>query len=237
VRPSEAPTGVELRGVSFGYEVGRSVLDGVDLRVRQGQVVAIVGPTGSGKTTLLHVMAGLIAPDTGDVGAAPGRRCLVFQEPFLFAESIRENIDVGFGATDADIERALALARVDFLAELPDGLDTLVGERGITLSGGQRQRVALARALVRRPNVLLLDDATSSLDPTTEARILAGLAGELADVTAVIVASRPSTIALVDEIVFFAGGRVVASGSDHDLRRRVPAYRNLVEAYDRDRRT
>jgi ABC-type multidrug transport system fused ATPase/permease subunit len=204
--------------------------------VQQGQIVAVVGPTGSGKTTLLHVMAGLIAPDVGEVAVEAGRRCLVFQESFLFAESIRENIDCGFGARAADIERALELAQVDFLPELPDGLDTLVGERGITLSGGQRQRVALARALVRRPHLLLLDDATSSLDPTTEARILAGLAGGLVGVTAIIVASRPSTIALVDEIVFFAGGRVVAKGSDADLRRRVPAYRNLVEAYDRDRR-
>lgn len=235
LRPAEPPTAVALRAISFGYEPGRSVLDGVDLRVRRGQIVAVVGPTGSGKTTLLHVMAGLITPDVGDVAVEPGMRCLVFQEPFLFAESIRENIDCGFGATDADIERALDLSQIDFLADLPDGLDTLVGERGITLSGGQRQRVALARALVRRPQLLLLDDATSSLDPSTEARILAGLAGGLEGVTAVIVASRPSTIALVDEIVFFAGGRVVAMGPDAELRQRVPAYRHLVEAYDRDR--
>jgi ABC-type multidrug transport system fused ATPase/permease subunit len=236
LRVAEPRMGVELRNVTFGYEPGRSVLDGVDLQVRQGQIVAIVGPTGSGKTTLLHVMAGLMAPDVGDVFIESGRRCLVFQESFLFAESIRENIDCGFGASVADIERALELAQIDFLGELPDGLDTLVGERGITLSGGQRQRVALARALVRRPHLLLLDDATSSLDPSTEARILAGLAGGLEGVTAVIVASRPSTIALVDEIVFFAGGRVVAKGPDTDLRRRVPAYKHLVEAYDRDRR-
>jgi ABC-type multidrug transport system fused ATPase/permease subunit len=171
---AEQPVGVELRDVSFGYEPGRSVLDGVDLQVRQGQIVAVVGPTGSGKTTLLLVMAGLIGPDVGHVSVERGRPCLVFQESFLFAETIRENIDCGFGAREADIERALELAQVDFLSELPEGIDTLVGERGITLSGGQRQRVALARALVRRPHLLLLDDATSSLDPSTEARILAG---------------------------------------------------------------
>jgi ATP-binding cassette subfamily B protein len=236
LRAAAPSTGVELRKVTFGYEPGRSVLDAVDVQVRQGQIVAVVGPTGSGKTTLLHVMAGLMAPDVGEVFIESGRRCLVFQESFLFAESIRENIDCGFGASAADIERALELAQIDFLPELPDGLDTLVGERGITLSGGQRQRVALARALVRRPHLLLLDDATSSLDPSTEARILAGLAGGLDGVTAVIVASRPSTIALVDEIVFFAGGRVVAQGPDADLRGRVPGYRHLLEAYDRDRR-
>ncbi len=232
------PTGVglDLRGVSYAYEPGRRVLDGVDLTVGSGRAVALVGPTGSGKTTLLQVIAGLFAPTAGTVAVEPGGRSLVFQEPFLFAGSIRANVDLGAGASDAEIRQALAAAQADeFVDALPAGPDAVVGERGVTLSGGQRQRVALARALLRRPKVLLLDDATSSLDPTTEALILMGLAEELTGVTTVIVATRPSTIALADEVVFMAGGRVVAHGRHTDLFARLPAYRQLTEAYARDR--
>jgi ABC-type multidrug transport system fused ATPase/permease subunit len=122
-----------------------------------------------------------------------------------------------------------------FVDSLPDGFETLVGERGFTLSGGQRQRIALARALVRRPQVLLLDDATSSLDPTTEALILTGLERELTGVTTLVVASRPSTIALADEVVFLVDGQVAGQGRHEALLSMLPAYRILVEAYERDR--
>jgi ABC-type multidrug transport system fused ATPase/permease subunit len=231
-----AGVGIQLDGVRYSYEPGRAVLDGVDLTVAAGRTVALVGPTGAGKTTLMEVIAGLLSPDTGAVLVEPGERCLVFQEPFLFAESIRENIELGRSDGDAALAASLRDARADdFVAELAAGIDTELGERGVTLSGGQRQRIALARALVRHPRVLLLDDATSSLDPTTEAEILLGFRSRLAGVTTLMVASRPSTIALADEVVFLANGQVVAQGVHADLLRAVPAYRRLVEAYEHDR--
>jgi ABC-type multidrug transport system fused ATPase/permease subunit len=228
--------GVDLRGVRFGYEPGRDELRGVDLQVASGRTVAVVGPTGSGKSTLLEIVAGLLAPTSGTVAVQPGEHCLVFQEPFLFADSVRDNVDLGGTATDGEVRRALELAQATaFVDELPHGLHTVVGERGVSLSGGQRQRIALARALVRRPSVLLLDDATSSLDPTTEARILTALHRELLDVTTLVVATRPSTILLADEVVFLVDGHVAGQGPHEELVATVPAYRHLVEAYERDR--
>jgi ABC-type multidrug transport system fused ATPase/permease subunit len=230
--------GLALAGVRFAYADGRRALDGVDLEVVEGRIVALVGPTGSGKTTLLQVVDGLIAPDNGVVAVPEGDRALVFQEPFLFADTLRENVLLGLEVGDDELARALELAQAaEFVGELPQGLDTRVGERGVSLSGGQRQRIALARALVRRPRTLLLDDATSSLDPTTEARILAALHTELAGVTTLMVATRPSTIALADEVVYLGAGRVVGRGSHGELYASLPAYRNLVDAYERDRRT
>jgi ABC-type multidrug transport system fused ATPase/permease subunit len=232
-----SPDGVtRLRGVRFSHDAGHPVLDGLDLTVRPGTTLAVVGPTGSGKTTLLLVLAGLLTPDEGEVELGDDRPCLVFQEPFLFAGSIRENVDLD-GTTDpAVVQRALELAQVTtFLPELPDGASTMVGERGVTLSGGQRQRVALARALAWGSRLLLLDDATSSLDPTTEARILTRLGEALDGVTTVVVATRPATIGLADEVAYMEHGRVVAHGPHEQLLDSVPAYRRLVEAYERDR--
>jgi ATP-binding cassette, subfamily B, bacterial len=212
------------------------VLRDVDLEIPAGTTVAIVGPTASGKSTLLAVLAGLFVPDSGEVTAATPHPALVFQEPFLFADTLRRNIDVHATATDEELQVALDLAQVTpFLGELPYGVETVVGERGVSLSGGQRQRVALARALLERPKVLLLDDATSSLDPTTEARILTGLSAQLDGITTVAVANRPATIALADEVVYLVAGRVVAHGRHEDLLATVPGYRHLVEAYERDR--
>jgi ATP-binding cassette, subfamily B, bacterial len=231
-----AGEGLALRRVSFAYEPGRPVLRGVDLTVPAGSTVALVGPTGCGKSTLLQLVAGLLAPTEGVVAAPAGRTALVFQEPFLFADTLRENVELGRALPPSAAADAVALAQADgFVAELPDGLETVVGERGVSLSGGQRQRIALARAMAGSPAVLLLDDATSALDPTTEARILLGLERQRAGTTTVVVATRPSTIALADEVVFLRKGRVVARGRHDDLVRDEPHYRHLVEAYERDR--
>jgi ABC-type multidrug transport system fused ATPase/permease subunit len=233
-RSSDGAT--RLRGVRFSHEPGFPVLDGVDLEVRPGRTLAVVGPTGSGKTTLLAVLAGLLAPEAGEVEVGAERPCLVFQEPFLFAGTIRDNVDLDGSTDPAVVAKALELAQVSaFLTELPDGADTVVGERGVTLSGGQRQRVALARALAWGSTLLLLDDATSSLDPTTEARILTRLGEALHGATTIVVATRPATIGLADEVAYLEHGRVVAHGPHERLLDEVPAYRHLVEAYERDR--
>jgi ABC-type multidrug transport system fused ATPase/permease subunit len=227
--------GVQVEDVSFGFEPGRPVLSGVSFAVPAGRTVAVVGPTGAGKSTLMQIVAGLLAPDEGRVAVDGRRPALVFQEPFLLAGSIRDNITLG-DPDIADVDGALSLAAArDFVDALPAGPDTIVGERGISLSGGQRQRVALARALARDPDVLLLDDTTSALDPSTEAAILANLRTRRATVTTVIVASRPSTIALADEVVFLYEGMVLAQGPSFELLMTVPEYRALVEAYEQDR--
>jgi ABC-type multidrug transport system fused ATPase/permease subunit len=228
--------GLCFRHVSFAFAGERPVLRDIDLEIPAGRTVALVGPTGSGKSTLLQLAAGLVGPTEGEVAAPVDRTALVFQEPFLFADSLRENIALGRDLPDGAVERGVRLSQADgFVAELPRGLDTEVGERGVSLSGGQRQRIALARALAGDPALLLLDDATSSLDPTPEGRILVGLEQQLAGTTTVGVASRPSTIALADEVVVLRKGRIVARGRHEDLLRDEPHYRHLVEAYERDR--
>ena len=238
VRVREAPPGVGLAldHVTFGYEPGRPVLDDLSLSVDEGRMIAIVGPTGAGKSSLLEVVAGLLPAESGTVARRPGECCLVFQEAFLFAGSLESNVTLGQPYPREEVIRALELAdAMEFVETLPSGVGTEVGERGVSLSGGQRQRMALARALVRRPATLLLDDTTSALDPTTEGRILSNLRRGLGDVTTLIVASRPSTIALADEIVVMDAGRVVAHGRHAELLASVPVYRQLVEAYEHDR--
>ncbi len=229
--------GVQLDAVAFTFRGETApALDRVSLDVAAGQVVAIVGPTGAGKSTLVELVGGLIPPDSGSVRVGAGARTLVFQEAFLFSGSIRHNVALGEPVSDDDIWAALRLAIAhDFVADTAQGLDTVVGERGVSLSGGQRQRVALARALVRRPSLLLLDDTTSALDPGTEAALLTNLRDAFADTTVLMVASRPSTIALADEVVYLAGGRVVDHGRHGDLMARWDGYRALVEAFETDR--
>jgi ABC-type multidrug transport system fused ATPase/permease subunit len=227
--------GIELAKVVYDHDGIREVLRGITASIPAGRTVAVVGATGSGKTTLLHLIAGLIAADSGSI-TVPQQGCaLVFQEPFLLAGSVRENVAVGRDVSDEAIHTALVAAEATFVDEFPEGLDTIVGERGVGLSGGQRQRIALARALVGDPVVLLLDDTTSSLDPSTEARVLANLREALRDATVVAVASRPSTIALADDVLYLADGHVVAHGKHDDLIVSVPEYRRLMEAFEHER--
>jgi ATP-binding cassette subfamily B protein len=251
--PAAAGSGaaVRLDGVRFAYAPDRPVLAGVDLALAPGRTVAVVGPTGSGKSTLARLLARLWDPDEGRVlldgvdlrelapGEIPASVAYVPQEPFLFDDTIAGNIDLGDpDVTAAAIGRAVALARLDdVVAALPDGLATRIGERGATLSGGQQQRVGLARALARAPRLLVLDDATSAIDATVEAEILAGLRRAGLGATVVLVAARPSTIALADEVVHLVAGRVADRGTHTELLARSPAYAQLVEAYARDAAT
>jgi ABC-type multidrug transport system fused ATPase/permease subunit len=235
--PADDGRGVQVESADFTFAGdARSALHGVSLDVASGRVVAVVGPTGAGKSTLVELVAGLIPPDSGRVRLDTGTRSIVFQEAFLFSGTIRHNVALGDPIDDDEIWAALRLAKADdFVADTPHGLDTIVGERGVTLSGGQRQRVALARALARRPSVLLLDDITSALDPATEAAVLTNLREAFADTTVLMVASRPSTIALADEVVYLAGGRIVDHGRHGELMERWDGYRALVEAFETDR--
>ncbi len=226
---------VRLHGVHYRHEGARDVLDGVDAEIPAGRTVAVVGATGAGKTTLLHLVAGLIEPSSGRIEVPAGDTLLVFQEPFLTVGTVRENVTLGRPIADRDVDEAVVTACAEFCYDLPNGLATMVGERGVGLSGGQRQRIALARALVRRPAVLLLDDTTSALDPATEAAVLANLRRQLGSMTVLAVASRPSTIALADDVLYLVDGVVAAHGRHEALLAGVPGYRTLIEAFEHDR--
>ena len=232
---------VAVHGLVVGYDE-HHVLRGVDLEVAAGTTAAVVGATGSGKSTLLEAVAGVLDPTEGtiaiggvdirDVAADDWTTAvaIAFQESFLFTDTIVENVALGAVGLE-EVHRTLAIARADgFVADLADAEVTVVGERGTTLSGGQRQRVALARALARRPQVLLLDDATSAVDPLVEAEILDALRAEL-DMTVLVVAHRISTILLADTVVYLDDGQVVATGTHEELLQRGD-YRALVTAYE-----
>jgi ATP-binding cassette subfamily B protein len=239
------PTGLTVAAVSFAYG-DAGVLHEVAFDVTPGRTVALVGPTGSGKSTVAALLVRLVDPHTGTVhyddidvrqlapGALASVASLVPQQTFLFDDTVRGNVTLGAELDDDDVWAALRIAQAErFVSALPAGLDTLVGERGTTLSGGQRQRLALARAVVRRPRLLVLDDATSSVDPSVEQRILAGLRDSDIASTVVVVAYRRATIALADEVVFLDEGRVTARGTHAELLQSSPGYRDLVTAYER----
>jgi ATP-binding cassette subfamily B protein len=245
-RARELPDGdgaIRFEGVSFEYLPGRPVLDGVDLDLAPGRTVALIGHTGSGKTTLASLVPRFYdategrvlvdGVDVRDVTVESLRRAIgvIPQDPFLFSTTVRENIAFGRAEmTDADVERAAQLAQAhEFVDRLPQGYDTVIGERGITLSGGQRQRIAIARALAVDPRILILDDATASVDATTEARIRAGLREVMRGRTTLIIAHRLSTIALADEIVVLDQGRVAARGTHEELFETTAVYREIYE--------
>ena len=242
----ELPAGsglVRFEGVSFGYDRERPVLRDIDLELEPGRTVALIGHTGSGKTTLAglvprfyDVSAGRVTVDGLDVRKAKLvslRRGIgiVAQDPFLFSDTVRENVAFGRpDATQAEIEEATRLAQAhEFISELPEGYDTVIGERGITLSGGQRQRIAIARALLLDPRILILDDATASVDATTEAKIRLGLRQAMRGRTTIIIAHRLSTLALADELVVLDRGRIAARGTHDELIERSPVYREIYE--------
>jgi ATP-binding cassette, subfamily B, bacterial len=236
---------VGMDRVDFAFaDAAAPTLHGVTFDVRAGTTVAVVGPTGSGKSTLAGLLVRLVDPADGSVlldgvdvrrlreGEVSGQAAFVAQGTFLFDDTVRGNITLDEPYGDDEVWAALRVAAADaFVTELPEGLDTRVGERGATLSGGQRQRLALARAVVRRPRLLVLDDATSAVDPAVEARILDALRSSDRPSTVVVIAYRQATISLADEVVWLEQGRVLARGTHEQLLDEVPGYAALVRAY------
>lgn len=253
--PVAGPAQVSVRNLSFSHFDSATgdespVLRNLDLEIPAGKTVALVGATGSGKSTLANLLVRLDEPTAGQVviddvplsqwspSARAQQIALISQETFLFDDTLRGNItltDEGSGPADSDVWRALEIARAtDFVSALPDGLDTQVGERGATLSGGQRQRIAIARALVRAPRFLILDDATSAVDPEVERAILAGLREQDAGATVLVIAYRMATIAATDEVIHLDSGRIHSQGPHADLLRSDAKYRQLLTAYERE---
>lgn len=253
--PGAPPDGpLELRLEAVAVEIGgRRVLDGVDLELRPGTITALVGATGSGKSTLAQLPSRLRDPDAGrvlarraggggpwtdvralDLAAWRRRAQLAFQEAFLFSDSLEANLRLARPeATGAELRDALAMAAADdVVAALDQGLSGRIGERGVTLSGGQRQRVCLARALLARPDVLVLDDATSALDAVTEDRVLRALRAGLPGTAVLMVCAKPASCAAADRVVMLAGGRIAAAGAHAELAARDPAYRDLLGLAD-----
>jgi len=243
-----APTGqhgparLRFDRVEFAYPGGgRPVLRGVTLELRPGETLALTGATGAGKTTLLQLVPRLADPTAGsitlngtDIRDLPlaALRALIgsgFEDPTLFSVSVRENVSLGVpDATDEQIEQALAVAHAGFVARLPWGLDTRIGEQGMALSGGQRQRLALARAILAKPPLLILDDPLSALDVRTEEKVTAALRDALAGTTALLVAHRPSTVLLADRVALLADGRIAAAGNHAELLATEPRYAELM---------
>lgn len=243
----KAPASVSGTSVQFRYGE-EPVLEDLELEISAGTTLAVVGPTGSGKSTLCLLLARLWDPESGAihlegrdlrtfaVSELPKEVSYVAQSAFLFDATVRENVTLGEDFSDQDVESSLRLAGARFVASLPNGLGTELGERGTTLSGGERQRIALARALIRKPRLMILDDATSAVDSSVETEILRSLKRAALPSTIVVVAYRPSSIRLADEVVYLDGRRIVGHGTHAELLDRVPGYARLVQAYEEDAR-
>ncbi|MCJ7437734.1 MAG: ATP-binding cassette domain-containing protein, partial [Acidimicrobiia bacterium] len=232
--------------VAFAYGDGPPVLDGLDLVVQAGEAVAVVGPTGSGKTTIARLVSRFYDVDSGsvlldgvDVREVRVRELrrqvgIVFEDTFLFTDTVAENI--AFADPEAPLEQVRRAAQLagadDFVSALPDAYDTVIGEQGFSLSGGQRQRIAIARAVLADPRVLILDDATSSVDPTKEHEIRAALGEVMSGRTTLIIAHRAATIALADRVVLIDGGRVIAEGAHDELLATSAKYRDVLAQTD-----
>ena len=235
-------TGIRFDGVQFSYGDEQPVLDGFDLDIPAGTSLALVGATGSGKSTAAALLARFYDPDAGRVtigdvdvrdlrlGELRARVGIVFEDAFLFGDTVRGNVGLAAPhADDEEIERATQLAGADeFVERLPEGYETMIGERGYSLSGGQRQRIAIARAILADPKVLILDDATSAVDATKEHEIRAALAEVMRGRTTLVIAHRPATIALADRVALVEAGRVAEQGTHEELLARSPRYRSLL---------
>ncbi|HEV2636866.1 MAG TPA: ABC transporter ATP-binding protein [Actinocrinis sp.] len=239
-------TATAANGANAAADTAPEVLRGVSAAITPGSTVALVGVTGSGKSTLAALLARLGDPGSGRItldgadlrdlakGEVSRTVALVPQQTFIFGDTVRANVDLAGRRGAEEIWAALRVAQAEtFVKALPDGLDTVIGERGATLSGGQRQRLALARALVNRPRLLVLDDCTSAVDPSVEAAILAGLKETDLAATVLVIAYRRATVALADEVLFLAGGRIEDRGRHEDLVGRSDGYRDLITAYAR----
>ncbi|HET6876966.1 MAG TPA: ABC transporter ATP-binding protein [Jatrophihabitans sp.] len=240
--PAESGTTLVFEGVRFRYpDADSEVLRGIDLEIRAGETMALVGAVGSGKTTLTALVPRLYdvtggrvllgGVDVRDLPLDQLRHAVTtaFEEATLFSASVHENLTLGrAGIDDADVREAIEVAQAEFVYDLPYGIDTRIGEQGLSLSGGQRQRLALARAVLGRPRVLVLDDPLSALDVHTEAQVEQALRRVLATTTALVVAHRPSTVLLADRVALLDEGRIAAVGTHAELLARVPGYRTLL---------
>lgn len=237
IKSAQKGFGLQVEHLSFGFSSDTDdVVKDVGFSLPVGSIAAVVGPTGCGKSSLLQIIAGLYAPSEGRVYADIANTSIVFQEPFLFSGSIKENIVLDRGVADEQLESALFVSAADeFVNQFDQGINTLIGERGVMISGGQRQRIALARALACSPTLLLLDDTTSALDPITEQLIIERIRSDIKSTTILLVATRPSTIALADVVLFMEEGRLSGMGTHEALMYSNDRYRELIKSFENDR--